>query len=72
MTPWSLQDLEERLKVAGLPAVEGCARAAVESVFGWVEDSIKSDDSKLNDLALGVISPLKKWVLAKVDGISPA
>jgi hypothetical protein len=67
--PFDLKDLEARLKAAGLPEVEGCARAVVESVFGWAEDSIKATPSRIDDLALGVLSPLKSWVLSKVDAI---
>ncbi len=70
--PWDLKDLEQKLVAAGMPAVEGCARAAVESVFAWIEESVKASPSKVDDLALAVTGPMKAWVLAKVDQISEA
>lgn len=69
---FDLKELEARLKKAGLPHVEGCARDVVETVFAWAEDSVKATPSKLDDLALGVMGPLKSWILGKVDGIDKA
>lgn len=72
MKPFDLKDLEGRLVKAGLPHIEGCAREVIEGVFTWLEDSVKASPSKIDDIALGVIGPLKSWILKKVDEISPA
>lgn len=67
---WDLKDLEAKLKESGMPHIEGMARSAVESVFAWIEESVKLSPSKIDDLALAVVGPIKSWVLAKVDQIS--
>ncbi len=67
---WDVKDLEAKLKEAGMPHVEGMAKAAIESVFSWIEESVKLSPSKVDDLALAVVGPIKSWALAKVDQIS--
>jgi len=67
--PFDLKALEAKLKEKGLPQVEGLARGVVEAVFEWSEESVKASPSKLDDLALVVIPPLKSLILSKVDEI---
>lgn len=67
--PFDLKELEKKLKEKGLPEVEGVAKGVVEAVFDWAEESVKASPSKLDDLALVVIPPLKSLILTQVDKI---
>lgn len=67
---WDVKDLEAKLKAAGMPHVEGMAKAAATSLFDWIEESVKATDGKVDDLALALSGPLRTWVLGKIDQIS--
>lgn len=67
---WDLKDLEERLKSRGLPVLEKGAKEFFSGLCEWIEFGIKSDDNKVNDLALAVLPPFRDFVNSKLDGIS--
>lgn len=67
---FNLGSLESKLKEKGLPQIEGLAKACVEAVFEWVEESVKASESKVDDFAVAVLPPLKSFILGKIDGIS--
>jgi hypothetical protein len=62
--------LAEKLKAKGLPAIEGLAKASLEAVFEWIEESVQASPSKIDDFALAVLPPLKSLIMSKVDEIS--
>jgi hypothetical protein len=68
--PFDLKDLEAKLKEKGMPAVEGFAQAACDAVFEWLKESVELTPSKIDDLALVVIPPLKSYIDGKIAEIS--
>jgi hypothetical protein len=58
-----------KLKDKGLDVAEDAAKAVVESVFEWTEESAKISATKVDDMIVGVAAPIKGFVLEQVDKI---
>lgn len=69
---FDLKDLETRLKVNGLPAIEGLAEIVAGEVFAWAEEScLVHPNSMVKALgvpAIAIIKPLAMQALDKIDG----
>jgi hypothetical protein len=71
MQPYDLKELVSRLQGRGLGVAEEAARAVLEEVFGWTEDSIRLSATPFDDVALVVLPKLKELALQainKIDG----
>lgn len=69
---FDLKALEERLKKAGLPALEGVAELVAKEVFGWLGDSCAASSNVLvksiGPAAIAVLQPLAFSAIDKIDG----
>lgn len=69
---FDLKALEERLKAAGLPALEGVAEKVAKEMFGWLSDSCIASENMLvkaiGPAAIAVLQPLAMGAIDKIDG----
>jgi len=68
---WDLKGLGEALKPHGLELGEAAAKAVLEAVLTFIEESVKLSENKVDDFALAVIPLIKPIVVAQLDKISP-
>ncbi len=71
--PFDVVDLENKLKAAGLPAVENLAKIAAEEVFDWLKESLSLEAQSNPLFAIGVplLSAIEPLVMAEIGKISP-
>ncbi len=67
--PFDIKDLEAKLKAKGMPEVEGLAKDVVGAVFDWIEESVSLTPSKVDDMAMIAMPPLKAFVMSELDKI---
>lgn len=67
---FDLKELERALVAKGLVQAEGAAQILVETIFDWAKDGIAKSETKLDDLALGVVTELEDFLLQKIANIS--
>lgn len=69
---FDMNDLAERLKAKGLPAIEGVAELVVGEVFQWAEDSLMIHPNALVKgiglPAVAILKPLAMEAVDKIDG----
>ena len=68
--PFDVKDLVAKLKEKGTPLAESAAHDLVECVFAWAEESVKMSESKVDDLVLVVLPPVKSFILSKIEKIA--
>lgn len=67
--PFDVKDLVQKLEGMGLPLAEEAAKDLIEAVFAWSEESIKLSESKIDDLMLALLPPMKSFLISKLDKI---
>lgn len=66
---YEAKELVEKLKKVGLDVAEDGARGAVEAVFEWLEENAAESESQVDDLIVGLLPPVKKYILDEIDKI---
>ena len=66
---YDVKDLVEKLKDAGLEVAEEAAKAVVESVLDWVQESAALSPNKWDDLIAGFIPAAKPAIMEALDKI---
>lgn len=72
--PFDVKDLIKKLEAMGIPlakdSAEKMAAGLVNAVFDWTNESISASPTKVDDLALAVLPPLRAYILSKIEAIS--
>lgn len=68
---FDLKNLATHLEQKGLSDLEACARDVVEAVLDWTVESVELTDNKLDDMILVAIPYMKKFIMDKIDEMSP-
>jgi len=66
---YDLKKLALMLKDDGLDVAEDAAGKLVNVVFSWMEDAALASENKYDDMAIGLLKPLKAYVMSQVDKI---
>lgn len=61
--------LVEQLKGQGLPLAEDAAEKLVVALFGWLEESAKMSENKIDDALSALYPHAKELALAQIDKI---
>lgn len=66
---YDIKVLIEKLKTKGIDLAEKAARDAVNEVFDWVTESVKTSSTPFDDVLLLVLPKAKEMALKEVDKI---
>lgn len=69
---YEIGGLLEKLKEKGLNVGEEVAKEVFVAVMSWVEESAVLSENKIDDLVVGLVAPLKGYVLTQIDKIDGA
>jgi len=67
---YDIKALAEKLKAKGMPEVEGLAKAAVDSVFEWAQESAAMSPTPIDDMVASFLPAFKRLVDSKLEEIS--
>lgn len=66
---YDLKELLAGLKARGIDVAEDAARGLVEEVFAWTKASAKVSPNQMDDMLVGLLTPVETYVYAKIDEI---
>lgn len=69
MAAYKIDELLEQLKGRGLDLAEEGAKAAVEELLIWFENSARASENNYDDLVLAILPLIKEEILKQVDKI---
>ena len=63
---YDVKVLVASLKARGIDIAEDAARALVEEVFAWTKASAKISTNQMDDMLVGLLTPVETDVYAKI------
>ena len=61
--------LVSKLKDAGLDVAEDAAADVFKAVMGWLKESAPLSATPIDDLVVGIATPMEGYVMAQIDKI---